>query len=132
MAPANVKQLVEKLEAFKAKGFWITERGASFGYGRLIVDFAGFPEMEKSGAHLIMDITHAVQLPSAVDGVSGGIREAIPYLSRAAGAVGVHGFFAETHPTPEQALSDGLNAWPLKDLESLMVKTREVCEAAHG
>lgn len=132
MAPANVKQVVEKLEAFKASGYWITERGASFGYGRLVVDFAGFPEMEKTGAHLIMDITHAVQLPSAVDGVSGGIREAIPYLARAAAAVGVHGFFAETHPNPESALSDGLNAWPLKDLEDLMLKTKQIAEATHG
>lgn len=128
LSPSNVKQIVEKLEHFKANGYWLTERGTTFGYGRLVVDFAGFPEMEKSGAGLIMDITHAVQLPGAAEGVSGGIREAIPYLARAAAAVGVNGFFAETHPVPEKALSDGLNAWPLAKLEDLVLQVKRIAE----
>jgi 2-dehydro-3-deoxyphosphooctonate aldolase (KDO 8-P synthase) len=131
LAPANVKQLVGKLEHFGVKGFWITERGVSFGYQRLIVDFAGFPEMERAGAPLVLDITHAVQLPGAGDGVTSGIREAIPYLARAGAAVGVRGFFAETHPDPSKALSDGPNAWPLSELESLMLTAKRIAESSH-
>lgn len=130
LSPSNVKQIVEKLAHFQASGQWITERGTTFGYGRLVVDFAGFPEMEKAGANLIMDVTHSVQLPGASEGVTGGIREAIPYLARAAAAVGVSGFFAETHPVPEKALSDGLNAWPLAQLENLVVQVRQIAETA--
>lgn len=131
LGPGNVKQIIGKLQHFNASGFWITERGVSFGYQRLVVDFAGFPEMEKAGAPMIMDVTHAVQLPGAVDGTSGGIREAIPYLARAAAAVGVQGFFAETHPEPSKALSDSLNAWPLNHLEDLMIRTKRIAENAH-
>lgn len=130
LSPSNVKQIVEKLDHFRASGFWITERGTTFGYGRLVVDFAGFPEMEKTGTGMIMDITHAVQLPGSADGVTGGIREAIPYLARAAAAVGVEGFFAETHPVPEKALSDGLNAWPLARLEELLLQVKRIAEVA--
>ena len=81
---------------------------------------------------MIMDITHAVQLPGGEGGSSGGIREAIPYLARAAAAVGVTGFFAETHPEPAKAFSDGPNAWPLDQLEALMRKTQSIAEATHG
>jgi 2-dehydro-3-deoxyphosphooctonate aldolase (KDO 8-P synthase) len=126
LAPSNVMQLVEKLRQFEAKGFWITERGVSFGYQRLVVDFTAFPEMEATGAHLVLDITHAVQLPGAQSGISGGIREAIPYLARAGAGAGVHGIFAETHPDPSKALSDGANAWPLDSLESLMRTVKEI------
>lgn len=132
LAPNNVAQIVGKLEHFGTKGYWITERGVTFGYGRLVVDFTGFPEMERTGAGLILDITHAVQLPGAQGNASGGIREAIPYLARAGAAVGVTGFFAETHPDPSKALSDGPNAWPLDQIEELWLKVRRVAEAAHG
>ncbi len=132
LAPHQVQPLVKKLEHFKSQGFWITERGVTFGYGRLVVDFAAFPEIERSGAQLIMDITHAVQLPGGEGGSSGGIREAIPYLARAAAAVGVYGFFAETHPDPQKAFSDGPNAWPLDKLEDLIQKTIHVAEVSHG
>lgn len=130
IAPSNVRELVQKLQHFGATGYWITERGVSFGYQRLVVDFAGFPEMERYGAPMILDITHSVQLPGAADGKTGGIREAIPYLARAGAAVGVRGFFAETHPTPEKALSDAANAWPLDQLESLMLKVRDVARVS--
>lgn len=132
LSPGQVAPLVEKMKAFGSKGFWITERGVTFGYGRLVVDFSAFPEIERTGANLIMDITHAVQLPGGEGGSSGGIREAIPYLARAAAAVGVTGFFAETHPEPARAFSDGPNAWPLDQLESLMRKTQSIAEATHG
>lgn len=136
LSPTNVAQLVDKANHFGAEGFWITERGVSFGYGRLVVDFAAFPEMEATGAQLVLDITHAVQLPGAALGqgtaVSGGIRDAIPYLARAGAAAGVSGFFAETHPDPSRALSDGPNAWPLDELERLMLRATRIAEAAHG
>ncbi len=129
LSPSNVKQIVNKLQEFQAKGFWITERGVSFGYQRLIVDFAGFYEMEKSGASLILDMTHAVQLPGGLGESTAGMREAIPYIARAGAAVGVSGFFAETHPDPSKALSDAANAWPLKHLESLMIGCQKIARA---
>jgi 2-dehydro-3-deoxyphosphooctonate aldolase (KDO 8-P synthase) len=130
LSPSNVKQIVGKLEEFGAKGFWITERGVSFGYQRLVVDFAGFSEMEKSGASLILDITHAVQLPGGLGEATSGMREAIPYIARAGAAVGVSGFFAETHPEPSKALSDAANAWPLNHLESLMVGCKKIASVS--
>jgi 2-dehydro-3-deoxyphosphooctonate aldolase (KDO 8-P synthase) len=130
LSPANVKQILNKLEEFKAQGFWITERGVSFGYQRLVVDFSGFSEMEKLGAELILDITHSVQLPGGLGESTAGLREAIPHLARAGAAVGVTGFFAETHPNPSQALSDATNAWPLKHLENLMVGCQRIAEVS--
>lgn len=132
LAPSNVAQLVNKLKNFGANGYWITERGVTFGYQRLVVDFAAFPEMISKGANLILDVTHSVQLPGGEGNKTGGIREAIPYLTRAGAAVGVYGFFAETHPDPSKAKSDGPNAWPLQDLESLMVKAKTIAEISHG
>ncbi len=133
VAPSNVSQILAKLDNFKASGYWITERGVTFGYQRLVVDFAAFPEMESAGASMIMDITHSVQLPGAEGGgVTGGIRDAIPYLARAAAAVGVTGFFAETHPKPAESKSDAANAWPLSKLEELMVMTKRIAEASHS
>ena len=126
LSPSNISQIIKKLESFGAKQFWITERGVSFGYQRLVVDFSAFPQMEKSGADLILDITHSVQLPGGDGSTTGGIREAVPYLARAGAAVGVSGFFAETHPDPSKAKSDGPNAWPLDQLESLMKKAQEI------
>jgi len=130
LSPSNVKQIVSKLQEFKASAYWITERGVSFGYQRLVVDFAGFSEMEKSGASLILDITHAVQLPGGLGDVTSGMREAIPYIARAGAAVGVNGFFAETHPDPSKALSDAANAWPLSHLEALMLGCQQIAMAS--
>jgi 2-dehydro-3-deoxyphosphooctonate aldolase (KDO 8-P synthase) len=130
--PTGARNLVAKLTEFGAKGYWLTERGVSFGYQRLIVDFAGFPEMERSGAHLVMDITHSVQLPGAAGDATGGNREAIPHLARAAAAAGVHGFFAESHPEPAKSKSDAANAWPLDQLEALMKSVCTIAGAAHG
>lgn len=132
ISPSNVSQITEKMRSFDPRGFWITERGVSFGYGRLVVDFAAFPEIERAGAPIILDITHAVQLPGGEGTHTGGIREAIPYLARAGAAVGVSGFFAETHPNPAVALSDGPNAWPLSELEGLMRSVKRIAEVAHG
>lgn len=130
LSPANVKQIVNKLKEFGAQDFWITERGVSFGYQRLVVDFAGFPEMEKAQASMILDITHSVQLPGGLGESTAGLREAIPSLARAGAAVGVSGFFAETHPEPSKALSDATNAWPMAHLEALMVGCQNISKAA--
>jgi 2-dehydro-3-deoxyphosphooctonate aldolase (KDO 8-P synthase) len=130
LSPSNVRQIVSKLQEFKTRGFWITERGVSFGYQRLVVDFAGFSEMEQSQASLILDITHAVQLPGGNGESTAGMRQAIPYIARAGAAVGVSGFFAETHPDPNKALSDAANAWPLHHLESLMVGCQTISQTA--
>ncbi len=132
LSPAGVGALVAKLRAFGAKDFWITERGASFGYQRLVVDFAAFPEMERLGAPLVMDITHSVQLMSGDGQSSGGVREAIPYLARAAAGVGVFGFFAETHPNPPVSLSDSENAWPLAQLPELVKSVMRIARSSHG
>lgn len=132
IAPSNVGQLVDKLKHFGAKAHWITERGVSFGYQRLVVDFAAFPEMIAKGAKLILDVTHSVQLPGGEGNRTGGIRDAIPFLTRAGAAAGVTGFFAETHPDPSQAKSDGPNAWPLDQLEKLMVQAKTIAEITHG
>lgn len=130
LSPANVKQIVGKLEEFEASAYWITERGVSFGYQRLVVDFAGFSEMERSGASVILDITHAVQLPGGLGDVTSGMREAIPYIARAGAGAGVNGFFAETHPDPSKALSDAANAWPLGHLEALMLGCQQIAKAS--
>ncbi len=132
LAPSNVVNLVEKLNHFNAAGYWVTERGVSFGYQRLVVDFAAWPEMEAARTDLILDITHSVQLPGGAGNSTGGIRQAIPYLARAGAAVGVAGFFAETHPDPSKALSDGPNAWPLQQLESLIESACRIAEVSHA
>jgi len=132
LSPSNVIQLVDKLKSFGSKDFWITERGVTFGYQRLVVDFSAFPQMEKAPADLILDITHSVQLPGGDGKTTGGIREAVPYLARAGAAVGVAGFFAETHPQPDQAKSDGPNAWPLNELEKLMVHVKNIANVSWG
>jgi 2-dehydro-3-deoxyphosphooctonate aldolase (KDO 8-P synthase) len=132
LAPSNVVNLVEKLNHFNAAGYWVTERGVSFGYQRLVVDFAAWPEMEAARSDLILDITHSVQLPGGAGNSTGGIRQAIPYLARAGAAVGVAGFFAETHPDPAKALSDGPNAWPLASLEALIEQATRIAETAHA
>lgn len=132
IAPSNVVNLVEKLNHFDAAGYWLTERGVAFGYQRLVVDFAAWPELEAARADIVLDITHSVQLPGGAGNSTGGIRGAIPYLARAGAAAGVAGFFAETHPDPSKALSDGPNAWPLDKLEALIQSATEIAEVAHG
>ncbi|MEE8143321.1 MAG: 3-deoxy-8-phosphooctulonate synthase [Planctomycetota bacterium] len=103
-----------------AGDIWITERGASFGYQRLVNDFRVVPLTQKTGAACIFDATHSVQTPSAAGGSSGGERQFIPVLARAAAAAGADGFFLEVHPEPERALCDGPNAVPLERLPALL------------
>lgn len=113
MAPEDMKNVVRKLETFTASGIWLTERGTSFGYNRLVVDFTGISIMQENGYPVIFDATHSVQRPGGLGDKSGGNREFVEPLAKAAVAVGVNGLFFETHPDPENALSDGPNMVPL-------------------
>lgn len=100
---------------------WLTERGSTFGYNNLVVDFRNIPEMERFTPHVIMDCTHSVQRPGAAGGKSGGNREYVPAMALAAKAFGATGYFFEIHPNPNQALSDGPNMLQLQDFESVVV-----------
>jgi 2-dehydro-3-deoxyphosphooctonate aldolase (KDO 8-P synthase) len=116
---ANV---VAKILGDRGAGVLLTERGTTFGYGRLVNDFRAIPQMQATGAPVVFDATHSVQLPGAGAGgtVTGGERDMIPYLARAAVAAGSDALFLEVHPRPEEALSDGPNAVRLDDLPALL------------
>jgi len=122
MAPWDMKNVVAKLVDAGASGVLLTERGTTFGYGRLVNDYRAIPQMQATGAPVVFDATHSVQLPSAGAGgtVSAGQREMIPTLARAAVAAGCDALFMEVHPDPDHALSDGPNSLHLNDLEPLL------------
>jgi len=126
LAPHDMKNVIDKARAAaKEKGldpdnFMACERGASFGYNNLVSDMRSLAIMRETGAPVVFDATHSVQLPGGQGSVSGGQREFVPVLARAAVAVGVAGLFIETHPCPEKAFSDGPNSWPLARMESLL------------
>jgi 2-dehydro-3-deoxyphosphooctonate aldolase (KDO 8-P synthase) len=121
LAPGDMKNVVDKArEASNADNIMVCERGASFGYNNLVSDMRSLAIMRETGCPVVFDATHSVQLPGGMDGKSGGQREFVPVLSRAAMAVGIAGIFMETHPKPEEALSDGPNAWPLGKMEALL------------
>ncbi|MCX8017117.1 MAG: 3-deoxy-8-phosphooctulonate synthase, partial [Rhodocyclaceae bacterium] len=109
-----------KAVAAGARNLLLTERGTTFGYSNLVVDMRSLAMMREFGWPVVFDATHSVQLPGGQGTCSGGQREFVPVLARAAVAAGVAGLFMETHPTPETALSDGPNAWPLGQMESLL------------
>jgi 2-dehydro-3-deoxyphosphooctonate aldolase (KDO 8-P synthase) len=104
----------------------VCERGASFGYNNLVSDMRSLAVMRDTGCPVVFDATHSVQLPGGADGKSGGQREFVPVLARAAVAVGVAGIFMETHPEPDKALSDGPNAWPLNKMAELLEVLLEI------
>ena len=121
LAPSDMIYQAEKIAATGNKKILLTERGTTFGYNNLVVDMRGLVIMKKFGYPVIFDATHSVQMPSKEKGVSGGNPEFIAPLSRAAAAVGVNGFFIETHPNPARALSDGSNMLKLDKLEELLI-----------
>lgn len=127
MAPWDMKGAIEKVRAVSNSEVWLTERGSSFGYGRLVVDMTSLVEMRQFGCPIVFDATHAVQQPSGANGVTGGNREMVPYLMRAAAAVGVDGMFVEVHPNPEQAISDAANQLRLSEIRQILERTYEVC-----
>jgi 2-dehydro-3-deoxyphosphooctonate aldolase (KDO 8-P synthase) len=122
MAPWEMDNVVTKLISFGAAGALLTERGTTFGYGRLVNDFRAIPLMQQTGAPVIFDATHSVQLPGLGQGgtTTSGQREMIPTLAKAAVAAGCDALFVEVHPDPDQALSDGPNSLRLDDLEPLL------------
>ncbi|HPD56983.1 MAG TPA: 3-deoxy-8-phosphooctulonate synthase [Smithellaceae bacterium] len=122
LAPWDVANIIEKIKTAGNDNILITERGASFGYNNLVFDVRGLPIMRKMGYPVIFDATHAVQLPGGEGTASGGQRDMVPYLARAAVAAGVDGIFFEVHPDPDKALCDGANSLYLDALEELLVE----------
>src|SRR5215813_11340292 len=120
LSPWDMKHVVAKAKAVGNEEIMVCERGASFGYNNLVSDMRSLAVMRETGCPVVFDATHSVQLPGGAGGKSGGQREFVPVLSRAAVAVGIAGIFMETHPDPDKALSDGPNAWPLGKMEALL------------
>jgi 2-dehydro-3-deoxyphosphooctonate aldolase (KDO 8-P synthase) len=121
LSPQEMKNVVDKArEASGADNVMVCERGFSFGYGNLVSDMRSLAIMRNTGCPVVFDATHSVQLPGGQGTASGGQREFIPVLARAAVATGIAGLFMETHPEPEKALSDGPNAWPLGMMQELL------------
>ncbi|MCH2533828.1 MAG: 3-deoxy-8-phosphooctulonate synthase [Bdellovibrionales bacterium] len=120
MAPWDMKAIVDKAKAAGNSNVLLCERGTTFGYNRLINDMTGLVDMRNLGVPVIMDCTHSVQLPGAQSTSSGGRREMVPVLARAAMAIGVDGLFMEVHPDPDKALCDGPTSMSLKDLKPLL------------
>lgn len=125
MAPEDMKYAVDKVRGEGNNNVFLTERGASFGYHTLVVDMRSLPIMRKFSP-VIFDVTHSVQQPGGKGGSSGGQREFAPFLARAAAAAGVDGFFIESHPAPEKALSDGPNMIPLHQMEDFVTMIKKV------
>ncbi|MFC3656081.1 3-deoxy-8-phosphooctulonate synthase [Xanthomonas hyacinthi] len=120
LSPWDMKPVVDKAKSTGNGQIMVCERGASFGYNNLVSDMRSLSVMRETGCPVVFDATHSVQLPGGQGSTSGGQREFVPVLARAAVAVGVAGVFAETHPDPSKALSDGPNAWPLDKMEALL------------
>lgn len=130
MAPEDMKNVIEKMEEAKNSNLALTERGVSFGYHNLVVDMRAFPVMRKFGYPVIYDATHSVQLPGGMGTSTGGQRDMIPYLARAAAATGVDGFFMEVHDNPPEGLSDSTNMLYLSSLEELLTDLIAINEVA--
>ena len=129
LAPWDMATLVQKLRELGLTGseqLWLTERGTSFGYNTLVVDYRSLPQLQALGCPVIFDATHAVQQPGGLGSSSGGQRQFVAPLARAAMAVGVDGLFIETHPNPEHACSDGPNMVPLNKMYELMAQLKQL------
>ena len=126
MAPWDLRGAVAKVREAAPQdipnNIWLTERGNSFGYGRLVVDMTNLVAMREMGCPVIFDATHSVQQPSSQAGITGGNREMVPYLMRAAIAVGIDGLFLEVHPNPDEAISDAANQVRLADIKSILTQ----------
>ncbi|OGT67713.1 MAG: 3-deoxy-8-phosphooctulonate synthase [Gammaproteobacteria bacterium RIFCSPHIGHO2_12_FULL_45_9] len=120
LAPWDMKHVAAKARAEGNEQVWVCERGVSFGYNNLVSDMRALPILRETGCPVVFDATHSVQLPGGQGAASGGQREFVPVLARAAVAVGIDGLFMETHPDPAVALSDGPNSWPLDQMEALL------------
>lgn len=126
LAPWDMKHVVAKARATGNEQIMVCERGVSFGYNNLVSDMRSLAVMRETGCPVVFDATHSVQLPGGQGTCSGGQREFVPVLARAAVAVGIAGIFMETHPDPDRALSDGPNAWPLNRMRELLTTLIEL------
>ena len=143
MAPWDMRGAIAKIESvhplasshdslITSKSIWLTERGSSFGYGNIVVDMTSLVKMREYGYPIVFDATHSVQQPSSQAGVTGGNREMVPHLIRAAVAVGIDGLFLEVHPSPEKAISDAANQLRLNDVEHILKQTLEIDKLIHS
>ena len=126
MAPWDMKNVVDKARSTGNQQIMVCDRGVSFGYNNLVSDMRALAVMRDTGCPVVFDATHSVQLPGGQGTSSGGQREHVPVLARAAVAAGISGLFMESHPDPNKALSDGPNAWPLSKMESLLSTLQEI------
>ena len=131
MAPWDMEHVITKLVGAGCENILVTERGTFFGYGRLVNDMRALPEMAKFGVPVVFDATHSVQQPSAAGGKTGGQREMVAPLARAAVAVGCDAVFLETHPEPEKSPSDGPNMVPLEEMKDLLEQLVRIRKAIH-
>ena len=136
MAPWDMQGVVSKVDAVAsnkqlAERLWLTERGSSFGYGNLVVDMTSLVEMRRFGCPVVFDATHSVQKPNSQQGVTGGNRKMVPYLMRAALAVGVDGLFLEVHPDPDRAISDAANQVKLTDIHTILREAVAIDQLVH-
>lgn len=132
MAPADMQYVLGKLQSAGAAGVLLCERGTFFGYGRLVNDMQSLPIMRRLGVPVVFDATHSVQQPGGLGGATGGNREMVWPLARAAVAVGVDAVFLETHPDPERSPSDGPNMIPLENVEQLLSQLQQISELTKG
>ncbi len=132
LAPWDMRNVVDKVLSTGNQNILLTERGASFGYNTLVTDFRGLPIMAETGCPVVFDATHSVQQPGGQGTSSGGQREFVPVLARAAVAVGVSGLFIETHDDPDNAPSDGPNMIPLKELKALLQSLKAIDDVVKG
>lgn len=132
LAPWDVKNIIEKIEATGNHKILITERGVSFGYNNLVVDMRSLPIMRSFGYPVVFDATHSIQLPGGLGKSSGGERDMVPYLARAAVATGCDGLFLEVHECPEKALCDGPNMMKIEDLSALLRDVKRIDRIVRG
>lgn len=130
LSPWEMKNVIDKARSTGNPNIMACDRGFSFGYNNLVSDMKGLAVMRETGAPVVFDATHSVQQPGGLGGKSGGQREFVPVLARAAVAAGISGLFMETHPNPAEALSDGPNAWPLHMMEDLLATLQMLDKAA--
>jgi len=132
LAPWDMKNIIRKIESTGNKNLMLTERGCSFGYNTLVVDMCSLPIMRSYGYPVIFDATHSIQRPGGQGNASGGAREFIPHLTRAAMAVGIDALFLEVHPEPEKALSDAASMLSLSDIRELLSVAKKIENAVYG
>ena len=132
LAPLDMLQVANKAKSSGNQQIMVCERGASFGYNNLVSDMRSLSLMRQTGCPVVYDATHSVQMPGGLGSTSGGQREMVPVLARAAAAAGVAGMFMECHPDPAKAMSDGPNSWPLHKIKALMKQLIEIDQVVKG